>query len=111
MTATLIALLTKMSILLACHFVGDYALQNAWMAMTKGKDWHAMFAHVGTYTSVFALLNLVPDVHLNLWALILILGSHAFIDPIKARWNLIGDVSDQLLHIGILLFCVLKGWI
>ena len=109
--AFLINLLHTFSALMVAHFLGDYVLQNNWMALNKDKDWHAMFAHVGVYTSVFAALNFIPGVNITLGAIALILISHAFIDPAKARWKWIGAFSDQFLHIAILADIALMGWI
>ena len=111
MPALLLLMAKKLVVMIACHFIGDYPLQMDWMAKLKGKDSHALFAHVMTYTSVFALLMLVPWMDMSIQAIALICVSHAIIDPLKARWKLFGLFVDQSLHIGILIFCVLMGWV
>jgi hypothetical protein len=80
---------------LACHFIGDFAFQSAWMSMEKGKSWEVNFYHGATYTAVFVLLA-----HSSPVATVIILGTHLIVDPLKARYKLIGPIwLDQLLHI------------
>src|SRR5579883_1152325 len=47
--------LTTLLIWLACHFVGDFAFQSAWMTIEKGKSWEVNFYHGATYTAPFLL--------------------------------------------------------
>ena len=42
--------------LLVGHLVGDYLLQNRWMAEKKITQWVALLVHVTVYTSTVALL-------------------------------------------------------
>lgn len=80
---------------LACHFVGDFAFQSAWMSMEKGKSWEVNFYHGATYTAVFVLFA-----HSSPLATAVILGTHLVIDPLKARYKIIGPIwLDQLLHV------------
>ena len=80
---------------LACHFIGDFAFQSAWMSMEKGKSWEVNFYHGATYTAVFVLFA-----QSSLLATAVILGTHLVIDPLKARYKVIGPIwLDQLLHI------------
>ncbi|HVU66600.1 MAG TPA: DUF3307 domain-containing protein [Ktedonobacteraceae bacterium] len=80
---------------LACHFIGDFAFQSAWMSMEKGKSWEVNFYHGATYTAVFVLFA-----HSSLLATAVIFGTHLVIDPLKARYKVIGPIwLDQLLHI------------
>jgi hypothetical protein len=48
--------------ILSAHFIGDWALQNRWMADNKGKYWEILFAHCFIYTAsltiAFQYLNL-----------------------------------------------------
>lgn len=84
---------------LACHFVGDFAFQSAWMSMEKGKSWEVNFYHGATYTAVFVLFA-----HSSLLATAVILGAHLIVDPLKARYKIIGPIwLDQLLHIATIL--------
>lgn len=80
---------------LACHFVGDFAFQSAWMSMEKGKSWEVNFYHGATYTAVFVLFA-----HSSLLATAILLGTHLVVDPLKSRYKIIGPIwLDQLLHI------------
>jgi hypothetical protein len=80
---------------LACHFVGDFAFQSAWMSMEKGKSWEVNFYHAATYTAVFVLF-----IHPSLLAVVVLLGAHFVVDPLKARYKIIGPIwLDQLLHV------------
>ncbi len=80
---------------MACHFVGDFAFQSAWMSMEKGKSWEVNFYHCATYTAVFILFA-----HPSLLAVAALFGTHFVIDPLKARYHIIGQIwQDQLLHI------------
>lgn len=38
------------------HFVGDYLLQNDWMAQNKTKSWVPAFAHATVYSIPFCLI-------------------------------------------------------
>src|SRR5256885_12107677 len=80
---------------LACHFVGDFAFQSTWMSMEKGKSWEVNFYHGATYTAVFVLFA-----HTSPLAAAALLGTHLVVDPLKARYKIIGPIwLDQLLHI------------
>ena len=59
---------------LICHLVGDYVLQNHWMAGTKTKSWLAALLHAGLYTLPFLVLTQ------SALALLVIFGTHALID-------------------------------
>lgn len=60
---------------LIAHLLGDYCLQNQWMADNKTKRHAVALAHVLLYTSVFVILCTTS------WkALAVIGGTHFFID-------------------------------
>lgn len=59
---------------LICHLVGDFCLQNDWMASKKRMDSFCCAAHVAVYTAVFLVLTW------NILALALIAGTHFAID-------------------------------
>lgn len=87
--------LNIMVIWLACHFIGDFAFQSAWMSIEKGKSWEVNFYHAATYTAVFVL-----SAHTSLLATALLFISHCIIDPLKARYKIINPIwLDQLLHV------------
>ncbi len=80
---------------LACHFVGDFAFQSAWMSMEKGKSWEVNFYHCATYTATFVLF-----VHPSINAILFLLVTHFIVDTLKARYKVIGPIwLDQLLHL------------
>lgn len=82
--------------LFACHFVGDYVLQTDFLAKSKGSNlWH-MIAHCVLYTVPFAIVFEID------WRIAVVLATHIIVDNLKARWNKIGYVTDQLLHIATL---------
>lgn len=60
------------------HAIGDYVLQNDWMATQKTKRWAAALAHVVVYTLPFILLTR------SIPALVVIAATHYAID----RWRL-----------------------
>ncbi|QBD83044.1 DUF3307 domain-containing protein [Ktedonosporobacter rubrisoli] len=80
---------------LACHFIGDFAFQSSWMSIEKGKSWEVNFYHCATYTATFVLFA-----HPTLLATLVLFGTHCIVDPLKARYKVIGPIwLDQLLHI------------
>jgi hypothetical protein len=65
------------------------------MSMEKGKSWEVNFYHCATYTAVFVLFA-----HPTWLATLILFGTHCIIDPLKARYKLIGPIwVDQLLHL------------
>lgn len=83
--------------LISCHFVGDYVLQNDFLAKTKGTNiWH-MLAHCVLYSLPFAFIFGID------WRVWLIIGTHIVIDLSKARWHKINYVTDQVLHLVVLM--------
>jgi hypothetical protein len=62
---------------LLAHLVGDYVLQNHWMANRKTSSWTAACVHAALYTLPFTLLTQ------NLGALAVIGGTHAVIDRLR----------------------------
>lgn len=87
-----------------CHLVGDYVLQCDFIAQTKGKNWYHLFVHCALYILPFTIVYGFD------WKLLLLFITHIIIDPLKARWNKINYVTDQVLHyvIAILLYAVLS---
>lgn len=88
--------------LLACHMLGDYVLQNDFMASTKGKNWWHLLAHCVTYTVPFAIVFGIDG------RIAALLASHLIVDAQKARWDMIGYVQDQVSHVVTLV--LLYGW-
>lgn len=82
--------------LIVCHFIGDYVLQNDFLAKTKGTNWWHLIAHCFLYSLPFYLALGWT------WQLGVIIASHIFVDTFKARYHKISYVTDQLLHIAVL---------
>lgn len=61
---------------LICHFIGDYLLQNDWMAQNKTKLWLPAFIHALIYSFLFYFL--VPSA----WWLVIFL-THLLIDRFR----------------------------
>ncbi|GAA6275867.1 hypothetical protein F170042I7_20530 [Blautia caecimuris] len=79
-------------LILFCHLVGDYVLQCDFIAKTKGSNWYHLFVHCGLYVLPFYISFGLT------WQLGLIFVAHMIIDPLKARYNKINYVTDQVLH-------------
>lgn len=69
---------------LLCHLVGDYWLQNDWMALNKKKQWFPAIVHGIIYTLPFLLLTR------SILALSIICISHIVID----HTNLVGRLNQ-----------------
>src|SRR5438874_12694086 len=94
---------TTLLIWLACHFVEDFAFQSTLMSVEKGKSWEVNFYHCAAYTAVFILFA-----HPTLLATAILFGTHFVVDPLKARYKVIGPIwVDQLLHILTILLILL----
>lgn len=88
---------------LAAHFIGDFALQSAWMASEKGKSMEINIYHAIVYTSTFIIFR----VGFSPISLLILTISHIFIDPLKARDSKIKYIwQDQLLHIAVIMFAL-----
>jgi len=78
--------------LLFCHLVGDYILQSAFIAETKGANWYHLFVHCALYCLPFYLVFGVT------WHIAIVFGSHIVIDALKARYKKITYWQDQAMH-------------
>lgn len=79
-------------ILIFCHLIGDYVLQSEFLAKTKGDDWYHLFVHCALYCVPFYILFGLC------WQLAFIFIVHLVVDPLKARYNKINYVQDQVAH-------------
>jgi hypothetical protein len=75
-----------------CHLVGDYVFQSDFIATTKGKNWYHLFVNCVLYCLPFYIAFGIN------WQLLFIFVTHLIIDPLKARYNKINYVTDQVLH-------------
>lgn len=98
-------------VLFACHHIGDFAFQSAWMAMEKAKDKEVLVYHVLTQAAPFMLLVLVPSMHVTPQGLGLHMVLHGTVDYLKGRGIIKKIWQDQLCHHTCTLFEHLIGWI
>ena len=83
--------------LILCHFIGDYVLQNDFIANTKGANlWH-LIVHCFLYSLPFYVAFGFC------WQIGVIIGIHFIVDALKAKWNLIDYVEDQTIHLAVTL--------
>lgn len=89
------------------HVVGDFLLQNEWMAMNKRKSFWACFVHVLVYLIPFLFSSL------TWWQLLLIGATHFLQDHTdfifwwmrnykrvpQAHWGIIPLLVDQGFHL------------
>lgn len=79
-------------LLVMCHCIGDYVLQNDFLAKTKGTNLYHLFVHCVLYLVPFAIVFGVD------WKLGVLFISHFIIDILKAKYQKIIYVTDQVLH-------------
>ena len=96
--------------LVLAHFVGDYLIQNDWMANNKKQNSLICFCHVCFYTIPFFILN-ISTVAILLIALqhfiidrtnlvkiyMEAIGQHRFLRPPMFPWSYI--IVDNLSHV------------
>ena len=85
-------MLETIFVLVACHVVGDYVLQNDFIANTKGSSWYHLFVHCVLYAVPFVIVFGWG------WKIALIAAAHFPIDALKARYKKITYAQDQILH-------------
>ena len=71
------------------HFIGDWALQNPWVADNKGKYWYVLFAHCMIWTGVISGILLFFDVF-TIWKAVFLLIGHITID----KWKTMKPPTD-----------------
>ena len=70
-------------ILLLSHFIGDYALQNDYIALNKGKNNYILFAHIAIWTFVMTI-TIWYNIEWHIIILVLLIP-HFVADYIKAK--------------------------
>lgn len=75
-----------------CHLVGDYVLQNDFIAKSKGTNWYHLLVHCFLYCLPFCVCAGFDS------RLYILLLTHIVIDSAKARYKKIGYITDQVLH-------------
>lgn len=78
--------------LIICHLIGDYVLQTDFIAKTKGTNWYHLFVHCCLYVVPFIVVFGFS------WKILFLFTAHMIVDPLKARWNKITYVQDQVIH-------------
>ena len=84
--------MTNCFLLVMCHCIGDYVLQTDFLAKTKGTNLYHLFVHCVLYLVPFAIVFGVD------WKLGVLFVSHFIIDILKAKYQKIRYVTDQVLH-------------
>lgn len=84
--------MSKLITIIFCHLVGDYPLQQDFIAKTKSSNWYHLFVHCALYCVPFAVIY---NINYKLYILFI---SHFIIDMLKARYNLLDYSDDQILH-------------
>lgn len=84
--------MSKLITIIFCHLIGDYPLQQNFIAKTKGSNWYHLFVHCALYCVPFAVIY---NINYKLYILFI---SHFIIDMLKARYNLLDYSDDQFLH-------------
>lgn len=91
----------KIAMLIMCHLIGDYVLQNDYIAQTKGTNYYHLFVHCMLYLFPFAIFFGID------YRLIALFISHFLMDKAKARDKAIPYWMDQVYHyamLGIFIF-------
>jgi len=87
--------------LIMCHLLGDYFLQSDFLAKTKGDNPYHMFVHCMLYCLPFFMVFGFT------WILAITFVSHFIVDTLKAKYNKINYVQDQVLHYLVLLIYII----
>lgn len=97
--------------LVAGHFLGDFAFQSDWMTKRKGESWEAMAYHTLVHAAAVLVVTKIGGFELSYLALVLLVGLHFFVDPLKSRWKIVKSIwLDQILHIAILVMIAFLGF-
>lgn len=93
-----------LAVLFACHNIGDFAFQSAWMAECKANadtkviNREVLFYHVVTQASPFMLLAVVPGFRVTWYGLLIHMMLHATVDYLKGKGHIKKIWQDQLCH-------------
>lgn len=74
------------------HLLGDYVLQNDFIAQSKGKNIYHLLVHCFLYIVPFYFFFGFD------YRLAIILISHIIVDLLKAKYKKINYITDQVLH-------------
>lgn len=79
-------------LIIFCHLIGDYVLQSDFLAKTKGTNWYHMIIHCCLYVVPFYICFGLDG------RILLLFATHIWIDSLKARYNKISYITDQVAH-------------
>jgi len=65
--------------LIIAHFIGDWGLQNRWMAENKSKYWEVLLAHCFIYTGIVSIALQYLNIF-TIWKVIFLLITHFVTD-------------------------------
>jgi len=82
---------------LAGHYLGDYSLQNDYMASYKRFDTYVLFAHAMCWVSVISIALMYFNILTPAKFAFLVTG-HFVVDFLKTK-DVFGIYIDQLLHV------------
>lgn len=82
----------ELATIIFCHLVGDYPLQQDFIANTKGSNLYHLFVHCALYCIPFAI-SFGIDIRL-----LILFATHFLVDMLKARYKAISYGVDQTLH-------------
>ncbi len=88
--------------LIFAHYIGDWGLQNPWVATNKGKYWMVMLGHCMVWTACMAVCLEWLGI-LSLWKLGFLVSTHFIADEMKCHLTPEGKwwtiYPDQIYHI------------
>ena len=84
--------MNKIIVLIFCHLIGDYVLQNDFIAKSKGGNWYHLIVHCVLYCFPFFVFFGLT------WELLFVFFMHMIIDASKARYHIISYAEDQIFH-------------
>ena len=84
----------NLATIVMCHAVGDYVLQNDFLAKTKGDNFYHLLMHCILYCIPFAVVYGID------YKIVILFVMHVWIDWEKCK-GIIGYVEDQILHYAI----------
>ncbi|MGC8851924.1 MAG: DUF3307 domain-containing protein [Minisyncoccia bacterium] len=117
---------TPLELFVIVHFIGDFILQNSWMAANKNKSLFALGVHSFVYALVFIPLLIYYHFTYPVISFFILFVSHFIIDKdnlfisflenlkrikkenySEVMWRIILLVNDQLLHLLVIVLLLL----
>ena len=82
--------------LLVAHFIGDWGLQNRWMAENKSKWYEILVAHCMIYTGCISIALEYLD-KFSIDAVLFVFFSHLIVDMLSSKSS--RNVSDRTMQL------------